>query len=189
MKTIVDQFLQAASQYPDNIAVCDCEGSLTYSELDKRSNVMAHKIGSPYVLVLLPRRKSFLVAAYGAMKAGSCYVVASPDYPSDRIAHIVTNSDAETIITTEAIWKERQAELQPLFPSHVKIILIDQLNWDDEDSSPINHCAPDKEAFVLYTSGTTGRPKGVMYSIEGIIVFSVVFLLTFELMINWGLTL
>ena len=86
MKTIVDKFIQAASQYPDNVAVCDCEGSLTYRELDKRSNVMAHQIGSPYVLVLLPRRSSFLVAAYGAMKAGSCYVVASPDYPSDRIA-------------------------------------------------------------------------------------------------------
>ena len=166
MKHIIDAFTETAHQYPDRIAVQDYESQLTYRELDERSNVIAHRLQSPCVLIMLPRRCSFLISTFATLKAGSCYVGVNTDYPADRIRYIAEDSGAGVIITTAAVWDLKKEELESLVKGGLSLILIDQMDWDAADKSPVNKTTWEQEAFMLYTSGTTGKPKGVVHTIH-----------------------
>ncbi|MBC7171944.1 MAG: LLM class flavin-dependent oxidoreductase, partial [Polyangiaceae bacterium] len=136
--------------------------TLTYAELDRRANRIAHALSELGVTADAPvglycRRSPDLIAgALGIQKAGGCYVPLDPAYPADRVALMIEDSGASVIVTQRAL-----ADALPAKTEHV-------LRLDDpsiaerscERMAPV--ATPENLAYVIYTSGSTGRPKGVM---------------------------
>lgn len=169
-KNIIDRFISNAKQYPMRVAVVDSEDGITYQTLDSQSNVIANKLASSsYTILLLPRLRYYHIATLGVLKTGGKYVYISPEYPDDRIKFIMKDCAAKDIITTKEVWKQHNDGLQSTIEEiGGRVIEIDTIDWEKEDCSPINNLSPDQEAFVLYTSGTTGNPKGVVHTVKSL---------------------
>ena len=164
-ETIVDLFHRQAMLRPDNIAVVDEVSDITYAELDRRSDVLAtalRKVGvstDTFVAIMLPRRKEFLIAVFAVFKAGGAYVPLDSDYPEERLAYILNDSESRVLITTSTLLKDCQTE--QYFPRE-KQLLIDKFDFNEPSDHPVNFAKPSGLAYMIYTSGTTGKPKGVM---------------------------
>lgn len=164
-ETIVDLFHRQAMLRPDNIAVVDEVSDITYAELDRRSDVLANTLRNAgvgtdsFVAILLPRRKEFLIAVFAVFKAGGAYVPLDSDYPKERLAYILNDSESRVLITTSTLLKDCQTE--QYFPRE-KQLLIDKFDFNEPSDHPVNFAKPSGLAYMIYTSGTTGKPKGVM---------------------------
>ena len=164
-ETVVDLFHRQATLTPDNIAVVDEVSEITYAELDRRSDVLAtalRKAGvstDTFVAIMLPRRKEFLIAVFAVFKAGGAYVPLDSNYPKERLAFMLKDSDAPVLITTSTLSKDCQTE--QYFPRE-KQLLIDKFDFNEPSDYPVNFAQPSGLAYMIYTSGTTGMPKGVM---------------------------
>ncbi len=170
-QTIVDLFEDQAIKTPKAIAIVSDDHSITYEELDKRSNQLAHYIrnnytsNNNYIGVLLKRDIDLIISFLGILKSGNVYIPIDTNFPSHRIEHIIKDSGLALIIT-----KNSNNELIQL-QSNFKKILIDT---DDKlISNESVHRLPitkntNNEAYVIYTSGTTGNPKGVVVNHLGL---------------------
>lgn len=134
---------------------------LCYSQLDRAANRLAHRlrargIGSESrVGICLPRSPDAIVAMLGVWKAGAAFVPMDPHYPAEVLTHIVSDSGVTLVLTRQAV--AGNAFRQSLDPADVD----PSVPSTPPDRSDLT---PDRLAYVLYTSGTTGRPKGVMVS-------------------------
>lgn len=155
---------------PDQLAVVFGNQTLTYGELNRRANQLAHHLRGlgvgPDVLVGLFAERSLemLVGLLGILKAGGAYVPIEPEYPPDRVAFMLADAGAPILLT--------QAQFSGRLPRHGgKTICLDS-DWDQisrEDTSiPPNATTPHNLAYMFYTSGSTGRPKGAMNTHRGI---------------------
>jgi amino acid adenylation domain-containing protein len=157
-------FESKTSQTPSAIAI-SCEGKrLTYDELNRRSNQLAHYLrecgvgpDSP-VALCLERSLDLVIAVLGVMKAGGAYVPLDPTYPIERLAFILEDAGARALVTHGAA-----ASLTHTMP-------IRRVNLDEDseeiarrpESNPANGAELDHLAYIIYTSGSTGRPKGCL---------------------------
>lgn len=163
-------FEDQAAKYPDNIAV-QYEGSaLTYSEMNHRANQLAHYLQSqgvgPETLVglFMERSLEMIIAIYGVLKAGGAYVPLDPEYPADRLAYIIAETQPPLLLT--------QAHLsQKLSKNDSKMICLDA-QWEiiakEESVNLDSGVTPENLIYVIYTSGSTGKPKGVMNTHRGV---------------------
>lgn len=162
-ETFVDQFLRTVSLYPDSIAVVDGNSSITYHELDVKSDVLASYLAGlgigkdVFVAIMLPRIKEFVVAVLGVWKAGGAYLPLGSEYPKGRIKFMLEDSEAEIVLTNSCMWQE-MGDVE----HHVSTVV----NLDEFDFStpvePSNKAVADGLSYMIYTSGSTGEPKGVM---------------------------
>ncbi len=149
-----------AERTPQAIALVCGEESLTYAELDRRTDAVAAALVEagigPDALVGLyvERSKELVVGALGIMKAGGAYVPLDPAYPADRIRLMIEDSKATILLTS--------AELETAVPAEGLRILTVEAAMAVEASAPAVAVEPHHLAYVIYTSGSTGRPKGVM---------------------------
>ena len=159
MHTLIERQADAT---PDAIAVT-CEGtSLSYRELDRAANRVAHVLRDrgirPDDLVGLYCHRSLdlVVGALGILKAGAAYLPLDPDYPEERITLYLEDSRAKMVIT--------HAEAQPRLRTDAEVLVLDTDARIDVASTDrvANIASPSDLAYVIYTSGSTGRPKGVM---------------------------
>lgn len=148
---------ELALQIPNQIAIVDEYGSMTYKELKEKSDYLAHYIKSTndqseLIGVSLNRSSNMLIAVIGILKANKGYVPLDPNFPSDRIEYMLSHSAINTIITENA--------LESRFQNIKNIINVNKINFQS-DSQFKYEVSPHQTAYVIYTSGSTGLPKGV----------------------------
>jgi len=163
-------FEAQAARTPDAVAVVCADQQLTYRQLNERANQVAHylcQLGvGPEALVVLYLKRSvdLLVGLLGIHKAGGAYVPIDPNYPKERIALILEDSQARVVVT--------QASLAHTLPGdQAQIICLDR-DWPtiagQRQDNPASGVKPDHLAYIIYTSGSTGKPKGVLVTHRGL---------------------
>jgi surfactin family lipopeptide synthetase A len=163
-RNLVDRFAAMAARHADAVAV-SCDGRrLTYRELDRRSNALAHRFTADgvrpgdLVALALDRDLEMVVSILATLKAGAVYVPVDPGYPEDRIRTTVEDADVRLVVGTPQVCA--------LFPDRTKLTgtaaELDAVVGDGADRGPDHDLGPDSPAYVIYTSGSTGRPKGVL---------------------------
>ena len=164
-KTIIDYFLDKVEENPDFLAVVHGGEKLTYKEIDDRSNTLAHYLISKkevkkgdFVGIYMDMEVDYITAILGILKAGGTYISIDRKYPHNRKKYIVENSSLKTIITTTSHMFEIDFYEESIMAIDV------ELELNEKHTSKINLSDSKDLVYVLYTSGTTGNPKGVMIS-------------------------
>ena len=173
-ETILDLFSRQVLKHPDSIAIEYDSISLTYKELDQRSNQLAHYLCSNHgvkeddpILILMDRSELFLISMLGVWKASGAYVPIDPSLPVDRISYIAKTTNANVIITDESHLSEEVEHF--LTSEDVKIIANKDVYSDFPDSKLSNVINPDSLSYIIFTSGSTGNPKGAMVEHKGML--------------------
>ena len=157
------RFERHATQAPEAVALVWDGGSMDYRTLDRRANRLAHRLVAlgagreRTVAVAVARSPELVVAMLGIAKAGAAYLPLDPDAPVARLAAILEDSDAVSLLIQEH-------SLERLGSLHPRSAVIDwqQALGEDADNAPPAAAQAGDLAYVLFTSGSTGRPKGVM---------------------------
>ncbi|WP_421655811.1 amino acid adenylation domain-containing protein [Leptothermofonsia sp. ETS-13] len=160
-----------AVQQPDAIALTFKDQHLTYAELNQRANQLAHYLISAgvgaetRVAVCVQPSLEVLVALLGVFKAGGVYVPLDPTYPIDRLSVILEDTQPRVLLT--------QSHLLPNLPVTSKSVFYFDRDWETIQHQPTHNprieIASDQTAYIVYTSGTTGKPKGVMVSHKNLV--------------------
>ncbi|MEU6115106.1 amino acid adenylation domain-containing protein [Streptomyces sp. NPDC047117] len=161
--TVVDTIEAQAARTPDAIAVEFRGRTLTYEELDRLGNRVAHALlaeqaddTSGFVGVYMERSVDMVVALLAVMKAGLAYVPIDPEYPLERIQYMIEDSAVPLILTQDRF-------LADLAPVPALARTVSELTAHTADEQPVpRSLGPDSRAYMIYTSGSTGRPKGVV---------------------------
>ncbi|MFE2957192.1 non-ribosomal peptide synthase/polyketide synthase [Nocardia tengchongensis] len=165
--TLADRFATAAALDPAAPAVRAGDVTLSYGELDARSNrlarcLIAAGVGpESLVAVALPRTEELAVALLAVVKAGGGYLPIDPNYPADRIEYVIDDARPVCAISSGA------AQL-PSGWFGGPVVCLDTIDLDGYDAAPVTDrdrrapLRPADTAYVIYTSGSTGRPKGVV---------------------------
>ncbi|WP_084572863.1 non-ribosomal peptide synthetase [Methylocapsa aurea] len=151
-----------AQRQPDAPAVYHGDSCLTYGQLERSANQLAHRLlaigAGPEVCVGIALRRSpqAIVAILAALKAGAAFVPIDPDHPAARNRHILNDAGISIVLTQSAL----RASISDVVDAVV--LEIDRIDLDREPHlAPAGDIAPDQLAYVIYTSGSTGLPKGV----------------------------
>lgn len=190
MAYILQQLLtKSAERYPEKMAVWARGRSITYRELDQRSNQLAHLLRQrgikkgDRVGLYFPKCVESVISMLGVVKAGAVYVPLDPQAPADRVAYIIGNCGIRALITKE---EKRRGLDHATLESLDFCVMTDEaaksgngtgvIPWTMLADFPAEH-APEVVltetdlAYILYTSGSTGRPKGVMLSHQNALTF------------------
>ncbi|MEL0435760.1 MupA/Atu3671 family FMN-dependent luciferase-like monooxygenase [Phycobacter sp. K97] len=161
-QTVHSAFAAQVARTPEATALVFEDQSLSYGELDARTNGVAAKLQEmgvkpgAHVGIYVSRSPDLVVAALAVMKAGGAYVPLDPAYPADRIAHFISDSGAQVIVTQETLKGSLPA-------SDAQILVLDGPEAPDPRETPVDGGASGQDlAYLIYTSGSTGLPKGVM---------------------------
>jgi amino acid adenylation domain-containing protein len=160
-----------AAKQPEAIAVAFQEQHLTYADLNQRANQLAHYLRhlgvgkEERVAVCIQPSLDIAVSLLAIFKAGGVYVPIDPTYPIERLATILEDTQPQVLLT--------QAHLLPNLPAIAQYSFCLDQEWDTLTSFPTSNptpvVQPDQMAYLVYTSGTTGKPKGVMASHRNLI--------------------
>jgi len=172
-QTMAQVFEQQAALTPDAVAVVSAGNRLTYRELDQRSNQLARHLQQlgvgPEILagVAVERSVEMMVGLLAILKAGGAYVPIDPNFPPQRIALMIEDSQAPVILTTERT-KARLPQTDK------RVVLIDGNTGEiaKHSTGPVSSkTSGENLAYVIYTSGSTGKPKGVMVEHRNVLNF------------------
>ncbi|MFI9626621.1 amino acid adenylation domain-containing protein [Streptomyces sp. NPDC052042] len=166
-------FAEQAARTPDARAVVFQDRSLSYAELDARSGglarLLAEKGAGPeqLVAIVLPRSEWLVVAILAVLKTGAGYVPIDPEYPAERIGHVLEDSRPVLVITEEEVaarvsWPAGDTPLLLLDGAGTVDALCDPDRPPVTIATTARERSPQNPAYVIYTSGSTGRPKGVV---------------------------
>jgi len=156
---------------PDAVAVVFEGKQMTYRELNRQANQLAHylrKLGvGPEVLVAICMERSLemLVGLLGILKSGAAYVPMDPANPTKRLAFMLEDTCASVLVTQQQLLKK--------FSDHKAHTVCLDTDWDqiagESDENPCRGVTAENLAYVIYTSGSTGIPKGVLISHQALV--------------------
>ncbi|MCV9934565.1 amino acid adenylation domain-containing protein, partial [Flavobacterium sp. LS1R47] len=177
-KTIQELFEDQVEKTPNNIALVYEGESLTYGQLNEKSNQLAHHIRARYkaktqkeltadtlIALCLERSLEMVIGILGVLKAGGAYVPIDPSLPQERIDYVLEDTQAQIILS------QRHLENSPKLPQE-KVVYIDlseELYRTQAKTNLPQQSQSNDLAYVIYTSGTTGKPKGAMLNHSGIV--------------------
>ncbi|MGH8769835.1 MAG: non-ribosomal peptide synthetase [Burkholderiales bacterium] len=153
-------FEAQVEQRPDAIAAVFESEQLTYGELNRRANQVAHHLQKAGVVpetvvgIYFERSLEMLIALLGVLKAGAAYLPLDASYPRDRLAFMLKDAEVKFLLSSAAL-------LNSLPESSAKVFCLDSIDEESEEN-PASGAAAGTLAYVIYTSGSTGKPKGVM---------------------------
>jgi amino acid adenylation domain-containing protein len=170
-KCIHELFREQAERTPEAAAVIYKGREMSYRELDDRSSQVAHflrELGvrrEALVAICLDRSPELIVGLLGILKAGGAYVPLDPNYPTERLAFMLEDTQASVLLTDKAL-RARFSE------PNARVAYLGG-NWENfrhcSTNAPDNVVTPTNLAYVIYTSGSTGKPKGVMIEQAGVV--------------------
>ena len=150
----------------------------TYSYLDSKSNLIANYLASriskgDVVAVMMEKSFEGIASVIGVLKAGGCYLPLDPNTPEDRLRYMIDDSELKYVITSE--------KYKHLF-YHERVCCITNTDWNIEGIiHPISSLLAQDVAYLIYTSGSSGRPKGVKIDHKGIVNTVLYHIVEFEM--------
>jgi amino acid adenylation domain-containing protein len=168
---IVEMFERQVEQNPDAIAVSFYGESLTYEQLNRSANQLAHylrRLGvgpETPVGICLERSIQMMTCVMGTLKAAAAYVPIDPTLPRQRIAYVLEDSQVKLVLTQQSL-------LEVLEQQPVRRVSLDdcwpEINLNDQDNLPYDRRA-DHLVYLTYTSGSTGKPKGIAMTVRPLV--------------------
>ncbi|MGH7836088.1 MAG: AMP-binding protein, partial [Candidatus Binatia bacterium] len=163
-QSIGDRFEDQARRHAQRLAVKTKQNEFTYDELNKAANRIAHVIlasrgeGQEQVGLLCHQGAAAIAGTLGALKAGKTYVPLDPTAPNTRNRHIIGEAQIGLVVADNETFSLACELAQNEFP----IVNIDDLNSGSSTENPGLKISPDRLSLIMYTSGSTGEPKGVV---------------------------
>lgn len=167
-KCIHQLFEEQVEKTPNAVAVVYEDESLTYQQLNERTNQLAQYLRSlgvkPEVLVgiCIERSPLMLVGLLGILKAGGAYVPLDPAYPQERLAFMLADAQVSVLLTQKSL-------VTTLPPHQARVVCLDSATFSTIAENLPHTVTTDNLAYVIYTSGSTGRPKGVQIEHRGLL--------------------
>ena len=159
-------FEKTAQAHSNHTALIAADKTFSYAELNAMANRIANALIAKGIkpedkaAILLPRDSRLLCALLGIIKSGGAFIPIDPQYPADRVNHILADSGAAFIITTG------ETQAAQAFPNG---LIIDELLRHEADHNPETAVTAANLCYIIYTSGSTGKPKGVLIEHRNIV--------------------
>ncbi|WP_212003980.1 non-ribosomal peptide synthetase [Chitinophaga sp. HK235] len=173
-QTIVSRFEQQVARTPQQAALVQGDNVISYQELNAKANGLAHTILSKkqikgeHIGLLLDHGAPGVTGMLGVLKSGNIYVPLDPSHPKERLRHILEHSRCNVIIAMEST-----LELAASLSTAADELTVIHFSPDiiSRDDRPDVEITPESPAYVLYTSGSTGIPKGVVQCHKNVLHF------------------
>ncbi len=161
-------FEEQAAETPDAIALTFGEVTLTYAEINRRANRLAHTLaernftrGTP-LGICIERSPEMGIGLLAILKAGCAYLPLDPNYPAERLRFLLKETESPLVLVSP--------QTQAAIPAEIATLnLREESQFADDESNPDCRADGDSLAYILYTSGSTGQPKGVLIPQRGVV--------------------
>lgn len=178
-RTVHELFEEQANRTPDNIAVVYKNVKLSYADLNKKANQLAHYLKENHAIkpddiiaLYLGRSEYIIIAILGVLKAGGAYVPIETNWPEKRVDYILEDTKATIVLTEE----KKQEKLKKILKEKIALktvsinndLFIEKLLGYSEKNADFSSNG-ENLAYIIYTSGTTGNPKGVLIEHNGVV--------------------
>ncbi|WP_197429543.1 non-ribosomal peptide synthetase [Myroides odoratus] len=160
-QTIIDLIEEQVRLVPDKTALIFQDKTLTYREMDQLANQLAHHLMHSAAIkpddrigLMMDRSEKLIISLLAIMKTGAAYVPMPPLYPEDRLKAISQESQISLLLTEQAFEKVAQR-------INSQTVTWEEVDWEMSKEIPIRNLKPHHLMYVMFTSGSTGGPKGV----------------------------
>jgi N-(5-amino-5-carboxypentanoyl)-L-cysteinyl-D-valine synthase len=172
-KTLSAVFEDSSANWPEKTAVVYNDKSLTYCELNKRANQLANYLrtlkplrADHLVALVMNKSDLMIIAIIATWKTGAAYVPIDPEYPDERIAFMLEDTDARMVLAN----REHADRLRTLTGANRVVVAVEDLKLDNQlCDNLLTETKSTDLAYAIYTSGTTGRPKAVLVEHRGVV--------------------
>ncbi len=157
-------FENQVEMHPDRVVLYATDGEFTYEQLNEKANRIAHGLikrgvgPEDRIMFILNRDSNTIASIFGILKSGAAFIPVDSEYPSERIEHVLTDSESKYIIVDDVIEKKSI----DLSQYEDNLLDVHELLKEEDTSNPDPDIHANNMAYLIYTSGSTGLPKGVI---------------------------